>query len=109
MASPRRLRIVPLRCESLEQRITPAFAIPFATPDPVWNVGGTRHDDTIVIQRDPAHSTALIATVNGTVVSHHALAGLKVVNVRGGQGNDNISVDPSVPRRLSFRLYGGAG
>jgi uncharacterized secreted protein with C-terminal beta-propeller domain len=83
--------------------------------NPVWNITGDHRpkdfNDTIVVDRDPAHANVLRAVVNGTVASTHSIAGLAAVNVYGGNGDDTITIDPSVGRlpKVRFSLFGGPG
>src|SRR5207248_1681465 len=108
---PARPRIA-LECEPLETRLVPAT---LWSSSPVWTITGDHRpanfNDTIVIDRDPAHANTLRAVVNGTVAATHPIAGLTAVNVYGGKGDDVITIDPGVGNlpRVRFALYGGAG
>ncbi|MFO0875828.1 MAG: beta-propeller domain-containing protein [Gemmataceae bacterium] len=110
MQSSSRSHFARLHCESLESRLTPSAR----AADAVWNVLGDQqgpHNDSIVISRDLQQPTRLLATVNGTVVGSREIAGLRVVNVHGRQGNDTLSLASNVGHlpRVTFRLFGDAG
>src|SRR5438309_2322458 len=58
----------------------------------VWTVEGTDAANVITIDFDPTDATQLRARIDGKVVSTRALAGLDVVSVLGGAGNDRITI-----------------
>lgn len=101
-----RRRRTPLDCESLE----PRRVLSGSPPTGIWTIpGGTDSDDVIVVDRDPARSARLRATVNHVVVATRREALVGVIRIDGGAGNDSISVDIPGNSRIRTRLFGGLG
>jgi len=95
--------------ESLEARRPLAADIGTA----LWRITGDHvrghFDDTIVVDRDPAHAGLLRATVNGTVVATRREAAVRVIHVFGGRGDDTITIDIPGNTKIRTWLVGGAG
>jgi uncharacterized secreted protein with C-terminal beta-propeller domain len=105
--------------EQLETRTllsgTPGFGIvgdPGSAPGPVWTVVGDQDpaqlDDTIVIRHSPQDAKLVEAVVNGTVVSSRRVAGLTLLRIRAGAGDDAVTINVADPT-FAIRVWGGAG
>jgi uncharacterized secreted protein with C-terminal beta-propeller domain len=101
------------RIESLEPRFALAVGQAYGDANSTWTIIGdadpARPDDTIVIDRDPAHTGALRATVNGVVVGTRLESTIKTIRVIGGRGADAITVDVPGNVRIKTQLFGNAG
>jgi uncharacterized secreted protein with C-terminal beta-propeller domain len=94
--------------EQLEQR----FLLSGDTA--IWHIKGDRAgspaDDTIVVEVNPDDATQLQATVNGTVIGTRQKTGIGGIEIDGGAGNDDISIDLGVDdQNIEVTLLGGAG
>lgn len=94
--------------EQLEQR----FLLSGNTA--IWHVKGDRAgspaDDTIVIEVNSNDATQLQATVNGIVIGTRQITNIGGIEIDGGAGNDDISIDLGVDNEnIEVTLLGGAG
>ena len=111
----RATRRVPWRMaagESLEPRL--ALAVDLGVQlQGVWRINGDaaagRHDDVIVVERNPADSRQLRAVVNGVVVGTRPEAAVARIIVNGGVGNDTIRINVPGNTRIACTLNGGPG
>jgi uncharacterized secreted protein with C-terminal beta-propeller domain len=96
-------------CEPLEQRF--ALAVTFAAG--TWTITGDANaadlDDTIVVDRNPANTKQLRATVNGVVVGTRLESTVKLLRITGGRGDDAITIDVPGNTRIRTVLNGGDG
>jgi uncharacterized secreted protein with C-terminal beta-propeller domain len=80
-----------------------------ATP---WIIAGdadpSAPDDLIIVALDPANSSVLQVTVNGSVVGTRPVAWRGEIQIHGGRGDDVIRVEAPGLRR-GFAFYGGPG
>lgn len=94
--------------ESLEPRQLLSLT-PGATP--VWNIRGDSNqadlNDTISLLYNAA-SQQYDLTINGTLVQSRDAAGVRAIVIRGGKGNDTITVDTG-GRRVRTTVDGGRG
>lgn len=78
-----------------------------------WKISGDidrrNPNDTIVIDRDPANSSILRATVNGRVVSTQTESRVASIRVTAGKGDDIIRIELGANCRIPVIVYGGAG
>ena len=77
-----------------------------------WIIAGdadpSAPDDLIIVSLDPANSSVLQVTVNGSVVGTRPVAWRGAIEIHGGRGDDVIRVDaPGLTRGFAF--YGGPG
>ena len=77
-----------------------------------WIIAGdadpSAPDDLIIVALDPANSSVLQVTVNGSVVGTRPVAWRGAIQIHGGRGDDVIRVDaPGLTRGFAF--YGGPG
>lgn len=105
---PRRRHSLPTAvagCEPLESRhlLTAGFV------RTTWSLVGTDADDTIVVDRDPAQSGVLRATINGVVVGTRPEARVHWLKIHGLAGDDTITVDVPGNTRLRTQASGNAG
>jgi uncharacterized secreted protein with C-terminal beta-propeller domain len=95
--------------DQLESRLALAVAQPYGT----WTISGDRNranpDDTIIIDRNPANTAQLRATVNGIVVGTMRESRVTTIRVFGGVGNDTITINIPGNTRIRTVLDGGAG
>ena len=95
--------------EGLERRLPLAANVGMS----LWRIWGDRTpgtvDDTIVVQRDPAHAGTLQAIVNGKVVGTRTESMVRTLQIFGGAGDDTIRIDIPGNTRLATWLSGGAG
>src|SRR5258706_13386888 len=93
-------------CQQLESRTLLTAA--------VWTIDGDRDgtftDDTIVIQLDPNNAKQLQAVVNDEIVSTRLIKNVKGIQINGGGGDDDITVDlgPDLDN-IDSTIFGGRG
>jgi hypothetical protein len=105
MPRPRRARIS-LACEALE----PRRVLSGSTQPGVWTIRGDGDtDDVIVVDRDPADASRLRATVNDVVVGTRREAGVRLIRVVSGAGDDTISIDIPGNPRIRTHIDSGRG
>jgi hypothetical protein len=73
---------------------------------PVINADST--NDAIVLHRSPINSSYVEVLINGTPAFLGLWSILGQMNLYGGDGNDQISID-SLPANMTFYVDGGAG
>ena len=97
---------LPCGGEPLEPRLALAVGFAYGT----WTITGdgdpARPDDTILVDRDPARSSLLRATVNGVVVGTIRESRVATIRVVGGAGDDTITIDVPGNRRIKTQLFG---
>lgn len=89
---------------SLESRDVPSIV-------PIFDGGhlmieGTKGDDMIHVRLEPSAAVAVVET-NGEVAGKFALDNITMIEIKGGDGNDRISVASNL--RVPTLLDGGAG
>lgn len=80
----------------------------------LWTITGDHNlqdpSDQIVIDRDPANTTTLRATVNGTVVSTRPDRRVSGIRIIAGNGSDSVTIDESAGAiAIPVSVYGGTG
>ena len=95
--------------ESLEPRLALAVTQSYGT----WTITGdsdpAHPDDTIVVDRNPANTALLRATVNGIVVGTIRESRVTTIRIVGGAGDDTITVAIPGNTRIKTVLDGGVG
>src|SRR5262249_7268440 len=79
-----------------------------ATAATVWNVHGTRSNDVVIIDRNPAVPQDLRVFRDGTLLGQRSASRVKAIHVSTGAGNDVVRVDESVGA-IAVRLVVDAG
>ena len=78
-----------------------------------WKISGDidrrNPNDTIVIDRDPANSSILRATINGRVVGTQTESRVASIRISAGKGDDIVRVELGASCRIPVTVYGGAG
>jgi uncharacterized secreted protein with C-terminal beta-propeller domain len=93
--------------ERLEDRRLLSTAAPIHAAA-VWTVRGTKSDDVIIIDRNPALPKDLRVFRNGTLMGQRPESQVKAIHVFTGAGNDVVRVDPTVAA-ISVPLVVDAG
>ncbi|HEV8606493.1 MAG TPA: beta-propeller domain-containing protein, partial [Tepidisphaeraceae bacterium] len=93
-------------CEQLEFR--------FLLAATVWEIngdaGGEFTDDTIVIEVNPGNAKELRAVVNDEVVSTRLIRNVKGIQINGGRGDDDITLDLGADLdNIEATILGGRG
>jgi uncharacterized secreted protein with C-terminal beta-propeller domain len=95
--------------ESLEPRLALAVGQRYGT----WTITGdsdpAHPNDTILVDRNPANTAQLRATVNGIVVGTIRESRVTTIRIFGGAGDDTITVSIPGNTRIKTVLNGGAG
>ena len=95
--------------ESLEPRLALAVSQSYGT----WTITGdsdpAQPNDTILVDRNPANTAQLRATVNGVVVGTIRESRVTTIRIFGGAGDDTITVTIPGNTRIKTVLNGGAG
>ena len=95
--------------ESLESRLALAVSQTYGT----WSITGdsdpSHPNDTILVDRNPANTAQLRATVNGVVVGTIRESRVTTIRIFGGAGDDTITVNIPGNTRIRTVLDGGTG
>jgi Ca2+-binding RTX toxin-like protein len=83
--------------------VAPSFA---TLSGGVFTVDGTSGDDVIELSSDGTNITAVL---NGIASPLFALSNITAIKVNGNAGNDNITLDSSLPTTLGVSVQGGPG
>lgn len=77
-----------------------------------WTIRGGpgAADDRIVLSRDPAQPTRLVATLDGQVIDSREESTVGRIRIEAGRGDDHVRIDESGgPIRVPMTILGGAG
>ncbi len=84
-----------------------------AAPSTVWRITGDdapdSPNDVISVAVSPLDSSVLEATVNGRVASTRSIAGLSLIRIDAGAGDDTVTVTLPEGVTIPTRIAGGRG
>jgi Ca2+-binding RTX toxin-like protein len=66
-------------------------------------------DETFNVRYDSAKDTIVVSSFGGSITQSFPAASIARIVALGGEGNDTITIDKSVPARIKLLLYGGNG